>query len=99
MSIPDQDGRVFIVGNIFKQSLKDIWENSPLLGIVRNVRQKDFPNCLTYEARDYCNMCLVRNFNESSGDMFKINQHFCDVAFLTKRLVEEWRREQEGEKP
>jgi radical SAM protein with 4Fe4S-binding SPASM domain len=88
----------FVVGNIFEQSLKDIWENSPQLSIVRNVRQKDFPKCLTCEARDYCNMCLVRNYNESGGDMFKINQHFCDVAFLTKRLVEEWRREQEGEK-
>jgi radical SAM protein with 4Fe4S-binding SPASM domain len=81
----------FVVGNVFKQSLKDIWENSPKLAEVRKVRQKDFPKCLTCEARDYCNMCLVRNYNESGGDMFKINQHFCDVAFLTKRLVEEWR--------
>lgn len=84
----------FVVGNVFKQSLKDIWENSPKLAEVRKVRQKDFPKCLTCEARDYCNMCLVRNYNESGGDMFKINQHFCDVAFLTKRLVEEWREDQ-----
>lgn len=35
-------------------------------------------------------MCLVRNFNESNGDMFKINDHFCKVAFVTKRLVEEY---------
>ena len=80
----------FIVGNVFQQSLKDIWENSPKLKEIRTIRQKDFPKCLTCEARDYCNMCLVRNYNESNGDMFKINQHFCDVAFLTKRLVEEW---------
>ncbi len=84
----------FVVGNVFRQSLKDIWENSPKLAEVRKVRQKDFPKCLTCEARDYCNMCLVRNYNESGGDMFKINQHFCDVAFLTKRLVEEWREQQ-----
>lgn len=84
----------FVVGNVFRQSLKDIWENSSKLAEVRKVRQKDFPKCLTCEARDYCNMCLVRNYNESGGDMFKINQHFCDVAFLNKRLVEEWREEQ-----
>lgn len=84
----------FVVGNVFKQSLKDIWENSPKLAEVRKIRQKDFPKCLTCDARDYCNMCLVRNYNESGGNMFKINQHFCDVAFLTKRLVEEWREEQ-----
>lgn len=86
--------QAYVVGNVFKQSLKDIWENSPKLAEVRKVRQKDFPKCLTCEARDYCNMCLVRNYNESGGDMFKINQHFCDVAFLTKRLVEEWREDQ-----
>lgn len=87
----------YVVGNVFKQSLIDIWENSPKLAQVRKVRQKDFPKCLTCEARDYCNMCLVRNYNESGGDMFKTNQHFCDVAFLTKRLVEEWRESQEKE--
>lgn len=84
----------FVVGNVYRQSLKDIWENSSKLAEVRKVRQKDFPKCLTCEARDYCNMCLVRNYNESGGDMFKISQHFCDVAFLNKRLVEEWREEQ-----
>jgi radical SAM protein with 4Fe4S-binding SPASM domain len=81
----------YVVGNVFKQPLKEIWEKSPKLADVRKVRQKDFPKCMTCEARDYCNMCLVRNYNESGGDMLKINQHFCDVAFLTKRLVEEWR--------
>ena len=88
----------YVVGNVFKQPLKDIWENSPKLAEVRKVKQKDFPKCMTCEARDYCNMCLVRNYNESGGDMFKINQHFCDVAFLTKRMVEEWREEQTKKK-
>ena len=81
----------FVVGNVYRQPLKQIWEESPKLKEVRRVRQKDFPKCLTCEARDYCNMCLVRNYNENNGDMFKINKHFCDVAFLTKRLVEQWR--------
>ncbi len=80
----------FVVGNVYKQSLKDIWENSNRLEAIRKVRRKDFPQCLECEARDYCAMCLVRNYNESGGDMFKVNQHFCDVAFLNKRLVEEW---------
>lgn len=86
----------YVVGNVFKQSLKDIWEQSPKLTEIRRIKKKDFPKCLTCEARDYCNMCLVRNYNESGGDMFKINQHFCDVAFLTKRLVEEWHEEQKN---
>ena len=45
-------------------------------------------DCITCEAKEYCDMCMVRNFNESNGDMFKINKHFCDVAFLNKKIIE-----------
>ena len=80
----------FVAGNVFKTSLREVWENSPQLKTVRAVTRADFPECLECEAIDYCSMCLVRNYNESKGDMFKINKHFCDVAFLNKRIVEEY---------
>ena len=79
------------LGNVFEQSLKDIWDESPVAKEIRAVTEGNFPQCLDCEARDYCARCLVRNFNESGGDMFKINDHFCKVAFLNKRLVEEYR--------
>lgn len=82
----------FVVGNVFRESLKDIWEHSPKLEQIRKIKQKDFPKCLKCEARDFCNMCLVRNYNESGGDMFKINEHFCKVAFLNKKIAEEWQK-------
>src|SRR5574344_952167 len=88
---PCSGWQAMVCGNIYKQSLKDIWENSPQLAEVRKVTHKDFPKCMDCEARDYCAACLVRNYNESGGDMFKVNDHFCQVAFLTKRLVEEWK--------
>ena len=81
--------QAMVCGNVYKQSLKEIWENSPQFKQVRAVKQGDFPECLKCEARNYCAMCLVRNYNESGGDMFKINKHFCDVAFLNKKVVEE----------
>ena len=87
----------YIVGNVYKSTLKYIWDNSSKLIELRKIRKRDFPKCMTCEARDYCSMCLVRNFNESGGDMFKINKHFCDVAFLTKRIVEEWKAQKEHE--
>lgn len=87
---PCSGWQAYVVGNVFRNSLRDIWEKSPMLEAVRKVKRKDFPKCLSCAARDYCNMCLVRNFNESHGDMFKTNSHFCKVAFLNKRLVEEW---------
>lgn len=78
-----------VLGNVYKQSLKDIWENSERLKELRQITQSSFPECLECEAMDYCARCLVRNYNESGGDMFAINKHFCEVAFLNKRLVEE----------
>lgn len=80
-----------VVGNIKEKTLKDIWENSEQLKFIRNITNGSFPKCLKCEAKDYCAMCMVRNFNESNGDVFKVNQHFCDVAFLTKKLAEEYR--------
>ena len=79
-----------VCGNIHKTSLKDIWENSQELKKIRAITKGDFPECVRCEAKNYCAMCLVRNYNENDGNMFKINKHFCDVAFLNKRLVEEY---------
>lgn len=79
-----------ILGNAYKQSLKDIWNNSEQIIQLRTITNGSFPDCISCEARDYCAMCLVRNFNENNGDMFRITQHFCDVAFLNKKMVEEF---------
>lgn len=79
-----------VVGNAYKQPLKDIWENSEQLKQLRTITNSSFPVCITCEARDYCAMCLVRNYNENNGDMFKITKHFCDVAFLNKKMVEDY---------
>lgn len=81
----------YVLGNVYKQSLQDIWENSERVKELRKVTQASFPQCIECEARDYCARCLVRNYNESGGDMYAVNHHFCDVAFLNKRLVEEYR--------
>ena len=79
------------IGNLNKQTLKDIWENSENLLRLRKITHGDFPECLKCEARNYCSMCLERNYNENNGDMFKVNKHFCKVAFITKKLHEEYR--------
>lgn len=79
-----------VLGNVYKSSLKDIWESSVRIKDLRKVTEDSFPKCLECEAYDFCNRCLVRNYNESNGDMFNIPQAFCDEAFLLKRLVEEY---------
>ena len=88
---PCSGWQAMICGNVYKQSLKEIWDNSPQFAELRKITQGSFPQCLTCEARDYCHICLVQNYNESNGDMFKINPYYCEVAFLNKRLVEEYK--------
>lgn len=81
----------YVLGNVYRQSLKDIWENNAKVKELRKITQASFPQCIACDARDFCARCLVRNYNESGGDMFAINHHFCDVAHLNKRLVEEYK--------
>ena len=80
----------YVLGNVYKQSLKEIWETSEKIKKLRKITQSSFPQCLECEAFNFCNRCLVRNYNESNGDMFAIPKHFCDVAFLNMRLVKEY---------
>lgn len=82
----------FVLGNVYQQSLKEIWEQSEKVNQLRKITQASFPQCLECEAYDFCSRCLVRNFNESNGDMFAIPKHFCDVAFLNMRLVKEYEK-------
>jgi len=78
-----------VLGNSTESTLKEIWKTSTEINKLRNLKRTKFEKCISCDALEYCAMCLVRNFNESKGDMFEINQHYCDVAFLTKKLTAE----------
>jgi radical SAM protein with 4Fe4S-binding SPASM domain len=79
----------FPLGSAEEVSVREVWETSPAILKLRNLTGADFPKCIHCIARSYCSMCLVRNFNVNDGNMFKVSQLFCDVAFLNKRIVEE----------
>lgn len=69
----------YVVGNAYKQSLAEVWLRSEKLNIVRNATKAKFPKCAVCKDRDYCSICLCRNYNET-GDMFTPAEHFCKVA-------------------
>ena len=77
------------LGDLNFTSLNDIWKYSPKINELRSIKHSSFPKCLVCEVKDYCVMCLVRNYNENKGDYFSLNTHYCDIAFLNKKLVEE----------
>lgn len=80
----------YVLGNVYKQSLQEIWENSERVKALRKITNASFPKCNECEAFNYCNRCLVRSYNESNGDMFALPKHFCDIAFLNMRIAKEY---------
>jgi len=82
----------YIVGNIKEASLNDIWENSQKVQYLRSLQKKDFPKCIQCPDKEYCTMCMVRNANENpQGDPLVVNEFFCDIAKLNKKIVLEWK--------
>jgi radical SAM protein with 4Fe4S-binding SPASM domain len=82
----------YVCGNIAKQPLRDIWENSPNVQYLRNLRKRDLPRCIDCVDRHFCAMCMVRNANEDpEGNPLKINEHFCKVAALNRKIVLDWK--------
>jgi radical SAM protein with 4Fe4S-binding SPASM domain len=85
----------YVCGNAKNETLKNIWESSPQIQFLRNLRQKDFPKCVRCKDLNFCSMCMVRNANESlTGDPFAINKHFCEVAAINRKTALEWREKQ-----
>ncbi len=77
------------LGHIGDDKLLDIWTNSFHLNNIRKLKQKDFSECVNCEAKKYCSICLLRNFNEYNGDMLKFNKIQCEVAFQTMNTAKE----------
>ena len=80
-----------ICGNVRDMPLSEIWNNSPKVKYLRSLRKKDFPKCKDCEDRGFCAMCMVRNANENpKGDPLMVNEHFCRVAALNRKIVMDW---------
>jgi radical SAM protein with 4Fe4S-binding SPASM domain len=82
----------YIVGNIYQNSLKDIWEKSSKVNYLRNLRIRDFPKCVNCHDYLFCEICMVRNANENDEkNPLIVNEHFCEIASLNHNIAIEWR--------
>lgn len=80
-----------IVGNMQSQTLQDIWVNSEKVKSLREIRRKDFSECKSCDAKEYCTICMVRNANESPvGNPFELSRYFCDIAKIKKNIYENY---------
>lgn len=78
-----------VIGDLNRQSLKEIWETSDDIKKLRQITRKEFPKCIDCEDRGYCNVCMMSNSNENSdADAFRINKYHCNVASLIHKKVD-----------
>lgn len=75
------------LGSCYEHDLKWIWTESSETLRIRAVTGNDFRKCLHCPDRDYCSVCMCRNYNET-GDIFTPAQHFCDVARINHEVVD-----------
>lgn len=81
-----------VIGNIYQNTIMDIWKNSEKLNWLRSLKRKDIPKCLDCDSKDYCLLCIQRNFNETRY-IFTVPPHFCKTAALNKHLVSVYKNE------
>ena len=86
---PCPEWQSYILGNLSENTLEEIWYNSTSLKLLRQInKQKNYPQCLTCKAIDYCKRCFVANELANKGELLRINNANCEYAFLVKSLVE-----------
>jgi len=84
-----------ICGSLYDSPLREIWEKSPQIKYLRNLRLRDFPKCLSCFDRKFCKICMARNANENpKGDPLITNDHFCKAAELNRKLFSDWKDQQ-----
>lgn len=80
-----------VIGNLNRQTVEEIWENSEKIKNLRKIKRKAFPKCVSCEDRGYCTVCMMSNANENTeGNIFSINDFHCKAASIVHRKVDDF---------
>lgn len=86
---PCPEWQSYKLGNLSESTLKEIWSNSSSLKLLRQInKQKNYPQCISCKAIDYCKRCYVANEHINKGELLRINLDNCEYAFMVKSIVE-----------
>lgn len=100
------DGNVFpcagwqtnILGDLKKNTVQEIWENSEKIKALRKIKRKAFEKCISCENRGYCTVCMMSNANEDlNGNAYEINDYHCKSAAMIHQKVRELTRDYANE--
>ena len=77
-----------IIGDLNKQSIREVWEDNEEIKRLRDIKWSDFTKCLECNDRGYCTVCMMSNSNENAdGDPFRINDYHCKVAAMIHKKI------------
>lgn len=92
---PCVEWQSYKLGNIYEQSLSEIWYDSPSAHLLREInKQSSFKRCLECEALDYCKRCLMQNETSNNGELLRINKQNCEYAWMLKSIVEKYKEKE-----
>ena len=81
------------LGNIYENSLSNIWNKSIKIKNIRKITYSSFPKCINCEYLNYCSICPAKFYNESGGDIFKVDEYFCEITKSEKKIRESYSKE------
>lgn len=91
----------WVIGDVNKQKVKNIWYRSFSLKLLRSIKLSDFPKCKSCKDKKFCTICLMKNCNSSpSNNPMEINDYFCESShvlakYYSKRAIDPLKREKE----
>jgi radical SAM protein with 4Fe4S-binding SPASM domain len=85
-------GFALSLGNVSRQALREVWDNSPQIRELRAIRSDSNPSCLACESWDFCPSCMSRHYSET-GSLVTLSEHVCAVTHLNRRMAVKWRAE------
>jgi len=76
------------LGNIHNDSLQKIYIDHPLLEKCRQVKVKDFEECVNCSAIEYCSFCPTPHLTANNGQMMMLNQDYCNYIHQIMKMAE-----------
>lgn len=81
------------IGNIYEDSIKDVFLNHPLLDRCRQIKIGDFAKCRKCNDIGYCSFCPTTHLTANHGKLGKLNKDYCEFVRFVKKMAERRDRE------
>ena len=76
------------LGTIETDTLRAVYEESPLLRRLRTIRAADIAECARCACADFCDFCFSPHITANRGELGKVDAEFCKFVALRKAFAQ-----------